>query len=343
MQLGMTIRSRDARWLKEHIPRFEALGIDIFWIPELYGFDAVSLMGFIAAITRRAKIGSGIVPLYTRTPSLIAMTAAGVDAISNGRCMLGLGASGAQVIEGFHGVTYDAPVSRTEEIIDICHRVWLREKVSYQGRFYKIPMSEGKRTGLGKALKIIESPIRQHIPIFVAALGGANVKMAARVADGWISFLFWPERASAVWGKSLSEGKEERDQSLDPLEIVAPVMVGVGGDVSKMRETAAAQLALYIGGMGAVGANYYNDLVAKYGMRDEAFNIQRLYLSGEKKAAAALVPPSLVEGVTIIGDETTVRDRVSAYREAGVTILNVSPIGPEPERTIELVNKAIDE
>ncbi len=185
----------------------EAAGLDLVWVAEAYGFDSPSLMGYLAALTERVEIGSGILPIYTRTPTLLAMTAAGLDALSDGRFHLGLGASGPQVIEGFHGVPYTAPVGRTREIVEVCRDVWRREApLEHHGRYYDLPLPPGEGTSLGKALKIIAHPVRSAIPIWVAALGEANVAMAAEVADGWMPILFIPERAADVWGTALKAG-----------------------------------------------------------------------------------------------------------------------------------------
>src|SRR5687768_14052406 len=200
----------------------EAAGVDVVWVAELYSFDAVSLMGYLAACTERVEIGSSILPFYSRTPTLLAMSAAGVDALSGGRCILGLGASGPQVIEGWHGVAYDRPLARTREIVDICRRVWAREEpLTNSGPLYPLPLPEGQGTGLGKALKTIAHPVRPRIPIYVAALGAKNLALTAEVADGWLPLFFLPERASEVFGAPLADGAARRSASLEPLEICA--------------------------------------------------------------------------------------------------------------------------
>ena len=183
----------------------------MLWVAELYGFDGPSLMGFLAAVTSRVKIGLSILPLYSRSPALLAMTAAGIDALSGGRCVLGIGASGPQVIEGFHGVVFDGPVGRVEEIVSICRTIWRREPLAHDGRYYQIPLPEGSGLGLGKPLKLIDHPVRHSIPICVAATGPRNVASVARVADGWIPIFFWPERARQVWGAAIDTGQAGRD------------------------------------------------------------------------------------------------------------------------------------
>jgi F420-dependent oxidoreductase-like protein len=307
----------------------EKAGLDTIWVAEAYGFDGVSLMGYLAAVTETVEIGAAILPIYTRTPTLLAMTAAGVDALSDGRCILGLGASGPQVIEGFHGVPYTQPLTRTREIIDICRQVWARERVTYDGKAYTLPLPPEQGTGLGKALKLITRPVRERIPIYVAALGPKNVRMTAEVADGWLPLFYLPEKVDDVWGDDLRAGAAARADELAPLEIVAGGLLAVGDDAAQMRDLARPMIALYVGGMGARGRNFYNDLACRYGFEAEAKEIQDLYLDGKKDEAAAAVPEGLLEAATICGPEGYVRDRIAAYKEAGVTSLNVTPIAPD--------------
>jgi F420-dependent oxidoreductase-like protein len=339
MKLGAVVGLRDdpesfARYLQE----LEKAGVEYLWAGEAYTADAVSTMGFVAAVTTRAQIGSSILPLYTRTPSLLAMTAVGLDKLSGGRFILGLGASGPQVIEGFHGVPYDAPLARTAEIIDICRSVWRRERLEHTGARYQIPLAEGQGTGLGKPLKLIDHPVRERIPIYVASLGPRNVELTAAIADGWLPLHYWPDRAGEVWGAPLQAGMARREAGLQPLEIVAGGSLAIGNDVEHLRELARPMLALYFGGMGARGQNFYNDVLKRYGFEQEAEQIQDAYLGGDKAAAAAMVPAELVEGMSLIGTEGFVRDRIAAYRASGVTILNVRPVGPGGMADVEKVS-----
>ena len=307
----------------------EKAGLDTVWVAEAYGFDAVSLMGYLAAVTETVEIGAAILPIYTRTPTLLGMTAAGVDALSDGRCILGLGASGPQVIEGFHGVPYTQPLTRTREIIEICRKVWARERVTYDGKAYTLPLPPEQGTGLGKPLKIITHPVRAQIPIYVAALGPKNVRMTAEVADGWLPLFYLPEKVDDVWGDDLAAGAAARSDDLAPLEIVAGGLLAVGDDAAQMRDLARPMIALYVGGMGARGRNFYNDLARRYGFEAEAVKIQDLYLDGKKDEAAAAVPDGLLEAATICGPEGYVRDRIAAFKAAGVTSLNVTPIAAD--------------
>ncbi|HUD79467.1 MAG TPA: LLM class F420-dependent oxidoreductase [Streptosporangiaceae bacterium] len=341
MRLGASVGKGDPGVLRQRARDLEACGIDVLWVAELYGFDGPSMMGFLAAVTERVQIGSAILPFYSRSPALLAMTAAGVDALSGGRCILGIGASGPQVIEGFHGVPFDSPVGRTEELIEICRAIWRREPLEHDGRHYQIPLPEEQGLGLGKPLKLIDHPVRSSIPIFVAASGPKNVQTAARVADGWLPIFFWPERSAQVWGQPLAAGLRERDPSLRPLDVVASASVAIGDDLEELRDMVRPQLALYIGGMGAREMNFYNDLACRYGLEDDARRIQDLYLAGHKDEAARAVPAELVDGTTLIGPAGLVRGRLAAYAAAGVTVLNLRPLGPDPVGTIARVRELL--
>jgi F420-dependent oxidoreductase-like protein len=338
MKLGATVGMRDdPDKFAARAKRLEDLGVDCLWTGEAYSADAVSTMGFLAAVTKRARIGSSILPLYSRTPTLMAMTAVGLDKLSQGRFILGLGASGPQVIEGFHGVPYDAPLARTREIIEICRSVWRRDRLVHEGAKYQVPLTEGLGTGLGKALKIMDHPVRERIPIYVASLGPKNVEMTAEVAEGWLPLHYWPERAHELWRTSLEAGRAVRSAELPPLEIVAGGSLAIGDDVDDLRDRDRPMLALYFGGMGAKGKNFYNDVLRRYGYEKEAEEIADAYLGGDRKRAAALVPGELVAGMSLIGDAGFVKDRIAAYRESGVTVLNVQPVGPNALQDIETI------
>jgi F420-dependent oxidoreductase-like protein len=311
--------------------------LDIVFVPEAYSFDAVSALGYLAASTERVQLASGILQLYTRTPTLTAMTAAGLDYVSDGRFILGLGASGPQVIEGFHGVPYDAPIARTREVIDICRQVWRRETVEHHGRHYTIPLPAEQGTGLGKPLKLINKPVRERIPILVAALGPKNVELAAEIAEGWQPIFYLPEKAQDVWGKALASGQAKRDPALGDLDVYAGPALAIGENVEPMREFVKPQLALYIGGMGAKGKNFYHTLATRYGYGAAADRIQELYLSGDKDSAVKAVPDELVRDISLIGTRGFVKERLAAFREAGVTALNVVPIAATPADRIKLI------
>jgi F420-dependent oxidoreductase-like protein len=321
------------------VAELEQAGLDLVWVAEAYGFDGASLMGYLAAKTETVQIASGILPIYTRTPTLIAMTAAGVDALSDGRCVLGLGASGPQVIEGWHGVSYDAPIGRTREIIDICRTVWAREdKLVHEGRYYNMPLPEGQGTGLGKPLKIIAHPVRPRIPIWVASLGPKNVQMTAEVADGWMPILFDPDKASHVWGADLDAGKAKRSDDLGELQITAGGLLCIGDDVKGFLDFVRPMAALYIGGMGAKGKNFYNDLFRRYGYEQEAEQIQDLYLDGKKQEAAELIPLDFLEAISLVGPEGYIKERLAAFDAAGVTHLQVIPVPTGDQTQTSLVS-----
>ena len=313
---------------------FERAGLEIVFVPEAYSFDAVSQLGFIAARTSTVEIASGILPIYSRTPALTAMTAAGLDFVSGGRFTLGLGASGPQVIEGWHAVPYDAPVGRTRELIEICRMVWRRDRLEYHGRHYTLPLPAGQGTGLGKPLKLINHPVRERIPIVVAALGPKNVALAAELAEGWQPIFYYPEKAGLTWDAPLAEGRAKRDPQLPPLDVIAEAPVAIGDDVTHLRDVTRPFFALYIGGMGARGKNFYYDLACRFGYADEAGQIQDAYLSGRKDEAAALVPADLVEKTSLIGPHGYVKERLAAFREAGVTTLNLTALSPTHERRV---------
>ncbi|BBZ67833.1 LLM class F420-dependent oxidoreductase [Mycolicibacterium insubricum] len=340
MRIGLGINYAGGfKEVAAEVADLERAGLDVVFVPEAYSFDAVSALGYLAAKTERVQLASGILQLYTRTPTLTAMTAAGLDYVSDGRYILGLGASGPQVIEGFHGVPYDAPIGRTREVVDICRRVWRREPLEYDGRYYTIPLPADRGTGLGKPLKLINQPVRERIPVLLAALGPKNVELAAEIAEGWQPIFYLPERAGDVWGDALAAGTAKRDPALGPLDVYAGPALAIGEDVEPLRELIKPHLALYIGGMGARGKNFYHDLATRYGYGAAADRIQELYLAGEKEAAAQAVPDDLVRDVSLIGPLGFVKERVAAYREAGVTVLNVVPLAGTPAERVALIEQ----
>jgi F420-dependent oxidoreductase-like protein len=321
----------------------EKAGLDIVWVAEAYTFDAISQMGYLAAITDKVEIGSGIVNVYSRTPTLLGMTAAGLDYISEGRCILGLGASGPQVVEGFHGVPYEKPMARIKETIDVVRRVVRREVIDFHGQTIDIPLPEGQGTGLGKPLKLINRPVRDAVPIWWASLMGKSVAATAEVADGWLPVMFIPERADRVWGDDLRRGLAKRSPELGPLEISAGGMLAIGDDlpVEKIRDMGRPGTALYVGGMGARGKNFYNDVAVRYGFEQAAKDIQDLYLDGKKEEAAAKVPEEWLEKTSLVGSASYIKDRIAAYKEAGVTVLNVNPVGSDPVKAIDQLREIV--
>jgi F420-dependent oxidoreductase-like protein len=330
----MLMYAGNPRDAADQVVTLEQAGIDTVWVAEAYGFDSPTLMGYLAAKTETVEIGAAILNVYSRTPSAIAQTAAGLDNVSQGRAIIGLGASGPQVIEGFHGVAYDKPLVRTREVIEIVRAALRRETLNYDGRVFHLPLPEGQGTGLGKPLKMLTKPERPSIPIYVAALGQKNVEGTAEYADGWLPFLYAPEKAAGVWGDALAAGRAKRPDHLGPLEICAGGIVAIGDDEASKRDLARPHIALYVGGMGARGHNFYNDLFASYGYEKEAKQIQDLYLDGKKREAESAIPDAFLEEVSLCGPAGYVKERVAAYRDAGVTVLNVDATGSDPVRTV---------
>ncbi len=335
----MLMYDGNPRAAADSVVSLEKAGLDTVWVAEAYGFDSPTLMGYLAAKTETVEIGSAILNVYSRTPGLIAQTAAGLDNVSGGRAILGLGASGPQVIEGWHGVPYDRPLTRTKEVIEVVRAALRRETINYQGRTITLPLPADQGTGLGKPLKILTKPERPVVPIYIAALGAKSVSGTAEYADGWLPFLFSPEGANAVWGAALREGTAKRSPDLAPLEITAGGMVAIGEDVKGMLDFMRPMLALYIGGMGARGKNFYNDLVCSYGYEAEAAKIQDLYLDGYKRDAEAEVPLELLERINLVGPESYVKERIAAFKEAGVTNLQVAPATEDPTATVALLKE----
>ncbi|MGF2951873.1 LLM class F420-dependent oxidoreductase [Mycobacterium sp. THU-M116] len=326
----------------DRVVELEKSGLDIAVVAEAYSFDAVSQLGYLAAKTDIVELASGVVPLYLRTPSLLAMTAAGLDFVSDGRFRLGIGTSGPQVIEGFHGVEFDAPLGRTREVVEICRKVWRRERLEYAGTHYQIPVPPGRGTGLGKPLRLINHPVRERIPITIAALGPKNVELTAEIAEGWQPVFYLPEKADSVWGEALAAGAAKRDPGLGPLDVMVHASLAIGDGVEERLAWVKPQLALYIGGMGAKGRNFYHNLATRYGFGEVADRIQELYLSGRKLEATDAVPDELVRGISLVGPRGFVAERLAAFAEAGVTTLLVSPVAAEPRESVRHVQELLE-
>ena len=339
MKLSMPlVYAGNPRESADQVVALEKAGLDTIWVAEPYGFDAPTLMGYLAAKTETVEIAAGILNVYSRTPGALLQTAAGLDNVSGGRAVIGLGASGPQVIEGFHGMPYDKPLGRTREVIEII-RMGLRREPLVSDGIFKLPLPADQGLGLGKPLKLLNKPERPVVPLWVAALGGKNVEMTAEVADGWLPFLFLPEKAQEVWGDALAAGTAKRSADLGPLEISAGGMVAIGEDVKGMLDFMRPMYALYVGGMGARGKNFYNELACHYGYEKEAKQIQDLYLDGNKRDAEALVPLAWLEAGNLVGPASYVQERIAAFREAGVTNLSLVPASDDPAGTIAQVKE----
>ena len=342
MKLSMPlVYAGNPRETADQVAGLEKAGLDLIWVAEPYGFDAPTLMGYLAAKTETVQIGAGILNVYSRTPGALLQTAAGLDNVSGGRAVLGLGASGPQVIEGFHGLPYDRPLTRTREVIEVLRMGLRHEKLDYQGKTFSVPLPEGQGLGLGKPLKLLNKPERPSVPLWVAALGDKNVAMTAEVADGWLPFLYFPEKAHQVWGEPLARGAAKRSADLAPLEICAGGMVaiGEGPETKALLDFMRPMYALYVGGMGARDKNFYNQLACEYGFEKEAKEIQDLYLSGKKKEAEALVPLEWLEAGNLVGPESYVKERIAAFKESGVTNLSVTPASDDPAGTIAQIKE----
>ncbi len=342
MKLSMPlIYAGNPRESADQVVALEKAGLDTIWVAEPYGFDAPTLMGYLAAKTETVEIGAGILNVYSRTPGALLQTAAGLDNVSGGRAVLGLGASGPQVIEGFHGIPYDRPLTRTREVFEVLRAGLRGERLDFQGKTVQVPLPEGQGLGLGKPLKLLNRPERADLPIWVAALGDKNVAMTAEVADGWLPFLYYPEKAKDVWGDPLARGAAKRSADLKPLEICAGGMVaiGEGPETKALLDFMRPIYALYVGGMGARDKNFYNQLACEYGFEKEAKEIQDLYLSGKKKEAEALVPLEWLEAGNLVGPASYVQERIAAFKESGVTNLSVSPASDDPAATIAQVKE----
>ena len=339
MKLSMPLLyAGNPRESADQVAALEKAGLDTVWVAEPYGFDAPTLMGYLAAKTATIEIGAGILNVYSRTPGALLQTAAGLDNVSGGRAVMGLGASGPQVIEGFHGLPYSKPLGRTREVIEILRMGMRREALVHDGIF-TLPLPADQGLGLGKPLKLLNRPERSSVPIWVASLGEKNVEMTAELADGWLPFLFLPEKAQQVWGDSLAAGRAKRSADLGPLQVSAGGMVAIGDDVKGMLDLMRPMYALYVGGMGAKGKNFYNELACQYGYEAEAEQIQELYLNGNKRDAEALVPQEWLEAGNLVGPASYVKERIEAFREAGVTHLSVSPATDDPAATMAQVKE----
>ena len=305
------------------VQRAEELGFDSVWAAESWGTDAVTVLAWMAASTSRIKVGSAIMQIPGRTPANTAMTAATLDLMSGGRFLLGLGTSGPQVVEGWHGQPWGKPLVKTREYVEIVRAALRRELVEHDGEHYRIPYHGPGESGLGKPLKLMLRPLRAEIPIYLAAIGPKNVALAFEIADGWLPIFVVPERFRDAYGTPPEN-----------FEIAATVNVLVGDDVESLRNALKPHVALYVGGMGAKGKNFYNALVSRYGWEADAARIQELYLAGKQREAIAAVPDELVDAISLVGPKERIRERLEAWRETPVTTLLVGSPQPEALETL---------
>jgi F420-dependent oxidoreductase-like protein len=312
----------------------ERLGYDSVWAAEAYGSDAATILGWIAGQTERIRIGSAIFQMPARSPAMTAMTAATLDQISGGRMMLGLGSSGPQVAEGWHGQRFARQIQRTREYVAVVRKALARERLEFRGETLELPLPDGP----GKALKLTIAPVQDRIPIYLAAIGPNNIRLAGEVADGWIPMLLSPEHLGEV-RPLLDEGAERAGRSLDGFDIAPSVCVAVDDDEAAAREVMRPLIALYVGGMGSRERNFYNAAVGRYGFEQAAARVQDLFLDGRQQDAAAAVPDELVDLVTLCGPADRVRARLEVYRDAGVGTLGVTPMARTRDERIEQLRR----
>jgi F420-dependent oxidoreductase-like protein len=305
----------------EIVREAERLGYDSVWAAEAYGSDVATILGWIAGQTEKIKIGSSIFQMPGRSPAMTAMTAATLDQLSDGRMLLGIGSSGPQVSEGWHGVRFGKQLQRTREYIEVVRMALARERVEYHGETIDLPLPDGP----GKALKLTIEPVQERIPIYLAAIGPNNTALAGEVADGWLPTLVSPEHLPEL-RRSLEEGAARAGRTLDDFDIAPNVNVYIGDDIAAARDLMRPFIALYVGGMGSRDKNFYNKLVQRYGFEDAAREIQDLYLDGHKDEAAAAIPDGLIDLVSICGPEDRVRERLRTFSEAGVGTLGITPM-----------------
>lgn len=335
MRLGLQLGYNDPVAAVALAEEAERYGFDSVWSSEAYGSDAVTPMAWVAARTTKIKVGSAIMQMPARTPATTAATIATLDHLSEGRALLGLGTSGPQVVEGWHGQPWGKPLARTREYVEIVRTVLRREEpLEHHGTHYSIPYAGEDATGLGKPLKLILHPRRADVPIYLAAIGPKNVALAAEIADGWLPIFFSPDRCAEVHGPSLAEGFERRGGRPEGWDLAPLVPVVMNDDVAAARDFLKPLLALYLGGMGARGQNFYTRLAERYGYADAAATIQDHYLAGRKTAAIAAVPDALVEEIALVGDRARIADRLAAWHDAGVTTLIAQTQQPEALRLL---------
>jgi F420-dependent oxidoreductase-like protein len=343
MRLGVNVGYVAGASAADHVSlavEAEALGYEVAWAAEAYGSDAPTLLAFIAARTERIDIGSAIMQIPARTPAMTAMTAATLDHLSNGRFRLGLGVSGPQVSEGWHGVRFDDPLGRTREYVEVVALALSRQTVTYQGVHHALPLPDGP----GKALKLMLPPRRERLPLYLAAVGPKNLELTGAVADGWLGVFFAPEHAEVSLGP-LHAGAERAGRDPSTIDVTPSVPVVVGADPAACADQLRAHVALYIGGMGSRSQNFYNALARRMGFHDAALAIQDAYLDRRHRDAMAAVPFDLVDRTALIGPRERITERLHAYAAAGVTTLAVTLTGDNAvtqQATLRTVAEALD-
>ena len=324
---GLGLTSQDQL---EIVQEAERLGYDSVWTAEAYGSDAATILGWLAGQTSTIKIGSAIFQMPARSPAMTAMTAATLDQLSGGRMLLGIGSSGPQVAEGWHGQRFARQLQRTREYVAVVRKALNRERLEFHGETLELPLPDGP----GKALKLTIAPVQDRIPIYLAAIGPKNTQLAGEIADGWIPIFFSPENVGELL-PLLEEGAARSGRSLDGFDIAPTVNVSINDDLAAARDLMRPFIALYVGGMGSRKQNFYNALASRYGFEDAARKVQDLYLEGRRDEAAAAVPDELVDTVTLCGPADRVRERLAVYRDAGVGTLGITPMAWSKEERVE--------
>jgi F420-dependent oxidoreductase-like protein len=338
MRLAVGLRleaSEDWEQATTYVTEAERLGVDFVWSHESWGLDAATPLAFMAARTSRIRLGSGIMQAGTRTPALLAMTAMSLASMSGGRFVLGLGVSGPQVIEGWHGIRFDRPVTRLRETIDIVRRAVRGERVAFKGQVYELPLPDGE----GKALRSSASP--RQVPIYLATLSPRSLEMTGEIADGWLGTSFMPEHAR-VFFDSIEVGARRAGRPLDALDLQAGGHVAFGDDVERLVAARKPGLAFTLGAMGSRRHNFYNDAFKRAGYTDAALEVQRLWLDGKRDEAAGRVPDELALKVNLLGTDAMVAARLRAYRDAGVTTLRVDPGGATLRARLDTLGRLVD-
>ena len=315
----------------------DRLGYSVVWAAEAYGSDAATVLTWVAAQTEQIDVGSAIFQIPARTPAMTAMTAATLDTLSGGRFRLGLGISGPQVSEGWHGVRFDSPLGRTREYIDIVNLALSRQKVDYQGKHYQVPLPGGP----GKALKLTAHPVREHIPTYLAAIGPKNLELCGEMCDGWLAIFYSPEHSGESL-EAITKGRATAGLSMEGFDVVPTVPLVISDDLEQAAWAIRAYAALYIGGMGSREKNFYNQLACRMGFEEAAAKIQDLFLGGDKAAAMAAVPLDFVDKTSLIGPIERVADRMQAYAAAGVTTLTIAVYAGEMEERIATLRAGIE-
>ncbi|MFE9421451.1 LLM class F420-dependent oxidoreductase [Kitasatospora sp. NPDC006697] len=314
----------------------DRLGYSVCWAAEAYGSDAATVLSYVAAKTERIDVGSAIFQIPARTPAMTAMTAATLDALSGGRFRLGLGVSGPQVSEGWYGVRFDKPLARTREYVEIIRKAMSRERLVHQGANWTLPLPGGP----GKPLKLTVHPVRERIPLYIAAIGPKNLEQTGELADGWLGIFFSPEHAGLSLDP-LRAGRAKAGLTLDGFDLCPTVNIAVGEDIPALADSLRDYVALYLGGMGSKEKNFYNQLARRMGYEQQAEEIQQRYLAGDKPGAAAAVPQELIDAVSLLGGTERIADRMRAYADAGVTTLTLAPSGWTLEERITALRTGV--